>query len=142
SGAQRYVPVTVRSASTAGKVVIKNGAATWQAYNMWGGYDLYNGPGGEADYDNRSLAVSLDRPFDKNGAPLFLVYERGAIQLAARVRDQHGHRSRPAPAGRGERARLTRARRVLVTAGARVCDRRPRRRGQPGVPRRYRDVPA
>jgi hypothetical protein len=85
SGAQRYVPVTVRSASTAGKVVIKNGAATWQAYNMWGGYDLYNGPGGEADYDNRSLAVSLDRPFDKNGAPLFLVYERGAIQLAERM---------------------------------------------------------
>jgi hypothetical protein len=66
-------------------VVIKNGAATWQAYNMWGGYDLYNGPGGEADYDNRSLAVSFDRPFDKNGAPLFLVYERRAIQLAERM---------------------------------------------------------
>jgi hypothetical protein len=82
SGAQRYVPVTVRSASTAGKVVIKNGVATWQAYNLWGGYDLYNGPGGLADFDNRSLAVSLDKPFDKNGAPLFLVYELNAIQLA------------------------------------------------------------
>ncbi len=47
-GAQRFVPVTVRSASTAGKTVIKNGVATWQAYNTWGGYDLYNGPGGPA----------------------------------------------------------------------------------------------
>ena len=41
SGAQRYVPVTVRSASTAGKVVLKACVSTWQAYNTWGGYDLY-----------------------------------------------------------------------------------------------------
>jgi len=68
TGPQRYAPVTVRSASTAGKTVIKNSTATWQAYNTYGGYDLYNGPGGTADYDNRSLAVSLDRPFDNNGA--------------------------------------------------------------------------
>ncbi len=43
SGGQRYVPLTVRSASTAGKVVLKNGVSTWQAYNTWGGYDLYAG---------------------------------------------------------------------------------------------------
>src|SRR5260221_12186746 len=61
SGAQRFVPVTVRSASNAGKVVIKNGVETWQAYNTWGGYDLYNGPGRAADYSNRSMAVSLQR---------------------------------------------------------------------------------
>jgi hypothetical protein len=85
SGAQRYVPVTVRSASTAGKVVIKNGVATWQAYNTWGEYDLYNGPGGVADYGNRSLAVSLDRPFDENGAPLFEVYERNVVELAEQM---------------------------------------------------------
>ena len=46
SGAQRYVPVTVRSASCAGKVVLKNCVQTWQAYNTWGGYDLYKGPTG------------------------------------------------------------------------------------------------
>ncbi|HEV3069740.1 MAG TPA: N,N-dimethylformamidase beta subunit family domain-containing protein, partial [Streptosporangiaceae bacterium] len=56
AGPQRFVPVTVRSAKTAGKTVIKNSVQTWQAYNMWGGYDLYNGPGGVADYNNRSLA--------------------------------------------------------------------------------------
>jgi hypothetical protein len=84
SGAQRYVPVTVRSASTAGKIVIKNGVETWQAYNTWGGYDLYNGPGGSADYSNRSLAVSLDRPYDLSGAYMFLYHERAIIELAER----------------------------------------------------------
>jgi hypothetical protein len=85
SGPQRYAPVTVRSASTAGKVVIKNSTATWQAYNTWGGYDLYNGPGGISDYDNRSLVVSLDRPFDLDGAFMFLAHDRPLIQLAERM---------------------------------------------------------
>jgi hypothetical protein len=86
SGAQRFVPLTIRSARTAGQVVIKNAVATWQAYNGWGGYDLYNGPGGIEDYGNRALAVSLDRPADGNGAPLFGVYERKVIELAERMR--------------------------------------------------------
>ena len=85
SGAQRFVPVTVRSASTTGKIVIKNGIETWQAYNAWGGYDLYHGPGGAADYSNRSLAVSLDRPYDANGAFMFLYHERKLIELAERL---------------------------------------------------------
>ncbi len=85
TGAQRFVPLTIRSPGTAGKVVIKNGVATWQAYNLWGGYDLYNGPAGLADYDNRSLAVSLDRPYDHEGAYLFLIYERKVIELAERL---------------------------------------------------------
>jgi N,N-dimethylformamidase beta subunit-like, C-terminal len=85
TGAQRYVPLTVRSASATGKVVIKNGVETWQAYNTWGGYDLYNGPGGTADYSNRSLAVSLDRPYDANGAYMFLYHERKTIELAERM---------------------------------------------------------
>ena len=81
-GPQRFVPVTVRSASTSGKIVIKNAVETWQAYNTWGGYDLYNGPGGIADYNNRSLAVSLDRPYDRQGAFMFLYHERKLIELA------------------------------------------------------------
>ena len=32
---------------------------TWQAYNLWGGYSLYDGPSG----DRRSWAVSFDRPY-------------------------------------------------------------------------------
>ena len=83
SGGQRYVPLTVRSASTAGKVVLKNGVSTWQAYNTWGGYDLYAGPNGS--YNNRAFAVSLDRPYNKDGALLFMVYERKLINLAERI---------------------------------------------------------
>ncbi len=83
TGAQRYVPVTVRSARTAGQLVIKNCVATWQAYNTWGGYDLYTGPGD--GYANRSLAVSLDRPYDGGGADMFLTYERNIVKLAERM---------------------------------------------------------
>jgi hypothetical protein len=85
AGPQRFAPVTVRSASTAGKVVLKNSTSTWQAYNTWGGYDLYNGPGGAADYNNRSLVVSLDRPLDVDGAFMFLAHDRPLIELAERM---------------------------------------------------------
>ena len=92
-GAQRFIPLTIRTPSNAGRVVIKNSTATWQAYNMWGGYDLYNGPAGIADYDHRSLAVSLDRPFDLNGAFMFLAHERKLIQLAEKMQLPLGYAS-------------------------------------------------
>ncbi|WP_194293571.1 N,N-dimethylformamidase beta subunit family domain-containing protein [Actinomadura macrotermitis] len=80
SGAQRYVPLTVRSATTAGRVVVMNATTTWQAYNMWGGYDLYKGPsGGDGD---RASVVSFDRPYDGTGAVKFMTYEQPAIALA------------------------------------------------------------
>jgi N,N-dimethylformamidase beta subunit-like protein len=88
SGAQRYVPVTVRSASCAGKVVLKSCVQTWQAYNLWGGYDLYKGPSGA--YTERSLVVSLDRPYDTNGANMFLTYERNVVKLAEFLTTQKG----------------------------------------------------
>ncbi|MER6812999.1 N,N-dimethylformamidase beta subunit family domain-containing protein [Spirillospora sp. NPDC000708] len=83
SGAQRYVPVTVRSPNASGRVVVLNATTTWQAYNMWGGYDLYKGPsGGETD---RAHAVSFDRPYDGNGASKFMLYEQPAIALAEKL---------------------------------------------------------
>lgn len=81
---QRYVPVTVRSAVTAGKLVVVNAVATWQAYNTWGGYNLYNGENGA--YATRSLVVSCDRPYHEyDGAGLFMVYETPLIALAERL---------------------------------------------------------
>jgi len=88
TGAQRYVPVTVRSADCKGKVVLKACVQTWQAYNTWGGYDLYKGPDGS--YDSRSLVVSLDRPYDLNGADMFLTYERNLVKLAEYMTIQPG----------------------------------------------------
>ena len=83
SGAERYVPITVRSASTAGAVVILNDNTTWQAYNAWGGYSLYQGPDGLPR--DRGYAVSFDRPYDQNGAGRFLFFDQKAIALAERT---------------------------------------------------------
>ncbi|MEQ4716392.1 N,N-dimethylformamidase beta subunit family domain-containing protein [Nonomuraea sp. B19D2] len=83
TGAQRHVPITVRSASTAGRVVIVNAVTTWQAYNLWGGRSLYQGPGG---FDGRSRAVTFDRPYDHDGARLFLDFEKDALAVAEQSR--------------------------------------------------------
>jgi hypothetical protein len=82
-GAGRYVPITVRSASTAGAVVILNDNTTWQAYNAWGGYSLYQGPDGLPS--GRGYAVSFDRPYDQDGAGRFLFFDQSAIALAERT---------------------------------------------------------
>jgi hypothetical protein len=83
-GTQRYVPITVRSPRTIGRVVLLEGVTTWQAYNMWGGYDLYSGPHGFGD---RSFAVSFDRPYDAvgGGATWFLSFDQPPIVLAERT---------------------------------------------------------
>ncbi|MEU9193612.1 N,N-dimethylformamidase beta subunit family domain-containing protein [Streptomyces hundungensis] len=83
SGGQRYVPVTVRSATARGRVVIVNAVATWQAYNEWGGHSLYNGPSG--DDGDRSRAVSCDRPYHQDGDGLFLTYEQPVVALAEKL---------------------------------------------------------
>src|SRR5258707_9794418 len=70
NGHQRYVPMIVRSANARGKLLMVHAVATWQAYNLWGGYSLYQGPNGS--YDTRSLVVSFDRPYDDVGAEKFL----------------------------------------------------------------------
>ena len=80
SGAERYVPITVRSASTAGAVVILDDNTTWQAYNTWGGYSLYQGPDGLPS--ERGYAVSFDRPYDGDGAVRFLAFDEAATALA------------------------------------------------------------
>jgi hypothetical protein len=85
TGPQRYAPVTVRSVKTAGKTVIKNSVETWQAYNTYGAYDLYVGPPALTNYDTRSLAVSLDRPYDVNGAYYFTWHEQKLISLAEQL---------------------------------------------------------
>ncbi|WP_322974817.1 N,N-dimethylformamidase beta subunit family domain-containing protein [Actinacidiphila epipremni] len=83
SGHQRYVPLVVRSAGAAGRTLLMHAAATWQAYNDWGGYSLYRGR--DHTYEHRSLAVSFDRPYAGSGAEKFLVYERAAVVLAERL---------------------------------------------------------
>ncbi|WP_436847025.1 N,N-dimethylformamidase beta subunit family domain-containing protein [Streptomyces atratus] len=82
-GHQRYVPLIVRSASAVGRTLLMHAVSTWQAYNTWGGYSLYQGEDGA--YATRSLAVSFDRPYDRSGAEKFMVYERAVVVLAERL---------------------------------------------------------
>ena len=59
SGWENQIPYVVTSPSTEGAVVLGVPVTTWQAYNVWGGYSLYDGPDG----DRRSWAVSFNRPY-------------------------------------------------------------------------------
>ncbi|MFD7160137.1 N,N-dimethylformamidase beta subunit family domain-containing protein [Kribbella sp. NPDC059898] len=82
NGRQKYVPITIRSDSARGAVVIVNAVNTYQAYNAWGGYSLYHGP--DSSYPTRSYRVSFDRPYDGNGAPLLFRFELPLLELADR----------------------------------------------------------
>jgi hypothetical protein len=91
AAASRYVPITVRSAVTRGRVVLVAGAMTWQAYNKWGGASLYDDDedehegrhGGEG---GRGGAVSFDRPYvDGFGSGRFLTYDGPLVATAERA---------------------------------------------------------
>ncbi|NUR29214.1 MAG: hypothetical protein HOV83_25800 [Catenulispora sp.] len=84
----RFVPITVKSTSTAGKVVLINAVTTWQAYNAYGGYDLYSG-GPKNDYGHRARIVSFDRPYDSTGADRFQTYEQSSIVFSEKTASEH-----------------------------------------------------
>ncbi len=88
TGAQQFVPLTVRTTSNAGRIVLVNAVTTWQAYNRWGGYSLYDSPSGKKS--ERSRAVSFDRPYQAEtmqGAGDFLFLELPFVAFA----EQSGH---------------------------------------------------
>lgn len=77
-GFQTYIPLTIRDDASKSVFLAQNGVNTWQAYNWWGGYNLYssftadNEPISTTD---RAYAVSFDRPEIGVGAGFFLNYE-------------------------------------------------------------------
>jgi hypothetical protein len=82
TGEGRFVPLTVRDDASNSAIVVINAVTTWQAYNGWGNYSLYNGPGGFA---SRSRIVSFDRPYETNGAPEFLGVELPVVRLVEKL---------------------------------------------------------
>ncbi|HLY83918.1 MAG TPA: N,N-dimethylformamidase beta subunit family domain-containing protein, partial [Acidimicrobiales bacterium] len=67
TGLEEYVPLTLRNDTSTAAYEVINAVTTWQAYNLWGGYDLYEGLNGKtSDAARRSRIVSFDRPY-KNG---------------------------------------------------------------------------
>jgi hypothetical protein len=83
TGPQQYVPLTVRNDSSSAAYVVVNAVTTWQAYNVWGGYDLYQGQvGNSSDFDHRARIVSFDRPYTLgSGAGDFLGLEYPFLSL-------------------------------------------------------------
>ena len=83
TGLQQYVPLTLRDDSSTAAYVVVNAVTTWQAYNVWGGYDLYQGlMGNGSDYAHRARIVSFDRPYALgSGAGDFLGLEYPFLSL-------------------------------------------------------------
>jgi hypothetical protein len=77
-GEQQYIPLCIRDDASTAAFVVQHSVTTWQAYNLWGGYSLYNGltAGGLSwgqstvgkDFDSRSRVVSFDRPYSQDWA--------------------------------------------------------------------------
>lgn len=88
---QSYVPITIWDPSSHATYVIQNSVLTWQAWNPFGGYDLYGGapPGQTPTYAGRSRVLSFDRPYATsyaNGAADFLGNEFPFVYWA----EEHG----------------------------------------------------
>lgn len=84
SGLQSWVPLTVRDDASTSAFLLVNAVTTWQAYNLYGGYDLYLGKAGKGtNYPNRSRVVSFDRPYLLgHGAGDFIGLEFPLVSLA------------------------------------------------------------
>jgi hypothetical protein len=83
TGWDSYIPLTVRDDSSRAPVLIVNSVTTWQAYNLWGGYDLYEGvSSGGASFESRARIVSFDRPYKiGDGSGDFLGSEYPLVSL-------------------------------------------------------------
>ena len=148
NGAQSYVPLTLRDDSSHAALVIQNSVTTWQAYNDWGGYSLYHGPGGSFGTRSRVSCRSIVHTWRRRGSADFFWIESPLVFLAERLGldvtywtdiDLH------------ERPGLLMNHRALVSLGhdeywssdmrrGALAARGPR--GQPRVPRRERRLPA
>jgi hypothetical protein len=78
---QSYVPLTIWDPTSTAKYVIMSGVLTDQAFNPFGGYDLYQGAtpcaSGQYPCSSRARVVSFDRPYATGtgaGSYLGLVY--------------------------------------------------------------------
>ena len=88
---QSYVPLTVWDPASTATYVIKNDVFTWQAWNPYGGYDFYAGPGScpATVYPlcSRARVVSFDRPYGaEQGSGNFLSLEYPLVFYA----EEHG----------------------------------------------------
>jgi hypothetical protein len=83
-GGQGYMPYpfVVANDNSTSKIVVQTSDETWQAYNSWGGQNLYEG-GGPAP-DGRAYKVSYNRPLRIAGDNAILSSEYPMIQWLER----------------------------------------------------------
>ncbi len=69
TGGAFMIPFVVRSDSGHSAVLFQTSDSTWQAYNTWGGYSLYQATGSTQGpgYGGAAYAVSYNRPFINAG---------------------------------------------------------------------------
>jgi hypothetical protein len=68
-GGASLVPIIIRDDSSHSNYLVQSSVTTWQAYNGWGGANLYTGP--QLLSTKRSRVVSFDRPYDGTGSGEF-----------------------------------------------------------------------
>jgi hypothetical protein len=61
---QNMIPFVVTNGGAGSDIKFQTSDATWEAYNPWGGYNLYTGP--DQSSSDRAFAVSYNRPIDVN----------------------------------------------------------------------------
>ena len=92
---QNMIPFIVRNDGTTSDILFQTSDTTWEAYNPWGGYNLYQGPS-SSDSD-RAYAVSYNRPIAMNstalsagptGFPVWRGVRRDLLAGAERLRCQ------------------------------------------------------
>ena len=91
TGWDNYVPLTVRDDASTAPILIVNAVTTWQAYNLWGGADLYSASAaadrlGDPATPGRADVVSFDRPYQLgNGSGDFLGSEEKLVKLVEKA---------------------------------------------------------
>jgi hypothetical protein len=86
-GFMRYTPFVIRNDSSHAPIIFTASFLTYQAYNLWGGYDLYRGldSTGNTVPAERAFAVSFDRPYrDHDGLMDFVPYESSLLRWLER----------------------------------------------------------
>jgi hypothetical protein len=80
NGVQQLVPLTVRDDTSKATYAVQNSVTSWQAYNDWHGYNLYQGSNGA--FATRARTVTFDRPYARGlGQSDFLGLEFPLIML-------------------------------------------------------------
>lgn len=82
-GGATFVPMVVRDDGSTAPLLLQSAVTTWQAYNGWGGTNLYTGVRGESA--TRARVVSFDRPYSGNGSGEFLGREFEFIFFVERL---------------------------------------------------------